>query len=226
LQEGNKKMALGEYVYCIISSKNAPKEFPVKGIEGNPVYSMNYKLLTAVASKATMKEYKPTDENVEIHKNVELEVLKQCSVLPVAYGMVFKNRGIVLGTMKRVYTLLWRNLKRVENKVELGIKAILPKEKEELEKLLNEKSLEEFRKECGTEFIEKLEKIAVSVKENRIFSEKLICNQSFLVEEDKIDAFTEKVVELRNKFKPLKIQYTGPWPAHNFVNIRIMSGGR
>jgi len=219
-------MVLGEYVYCIIPSKNAPKEFPVKGIEGNPVYSMNYKLLTAVASKAPMKEYTPTDENVEIHKNVELEVLKQCSILPVAYGMVFKNREIVLNTMKKVYTLLWRSLKRVENKVELGIKAIIPKEKSELEELLSGKSTEEFGKECRKEFIENLSKIAVSVKEDRLFSEKLICNQSFLVEKDKVDVFTEKVAQLREKFKPLKIQYTGPWPAHNFVNIKIMSGGK
>lgn len=219
-------MVLGEYVYCIIASKETPKEFGIKGIEGNPVYPLKYKLLTAVASGATMREFKPTDENVEIHKNVELEILKQCSVLPVAYGMVFKNRGIVLGTVKKVYPLLWRSLKKVENKVELGIKAIAPKEKNELEKLLNEKSLEEFRKECETGFTESLGEMAVSVKKGRLFSDKLVCNQSFLVEKDKVDAFSEKVAQLRNKFKELKIQYTGPWPAYNFVNIRIMSGGR
>ncbi len=219
-------MDSGEYIYCIMASKEAPKEFPIKGMEGNPVYSLKYKLLTAVASKATMKEFKPTDENIEIHKNVELEVLKEHSVLPVAYGMVFKNRGIVLGTMKKVYPLLWGGLKRVQNKVELGIKAIIPKEKKELEGLLNGKSLEEFRKECETGFIESLGEMAVSVKKDRLFSDKLVCNQSFLVEKDKVDAFTGKVEELRNKFKPLKIQYTGPWPAYNFVNIRIMSGGR
>ena len=219
-------MASGAYIYGIIASKEAPKEFGIKGIEGNPVYPLKYKLLTAVASEATMCEFKPTDENVEIHKNVELEILKQCSILPVAYGMVFKNKGIVLGTMKKVYPLLWKGLKRVENKVELGIKAIIPREKKELEKLLNGKSLEEFRKECETGFIEILGEMAVSVKKDRLFSDKLVCNQSFLVEKDKVDAFTEKVGELRNKFKELKIQYTGPWPAYNFVNIRIMSGGR
>jgi len=219
-------MALGEYVYCIISSKDTPEEFNIKGIEGSPVYPLKYKLLTAIASKATMKEYKPTDENVEIHKNVELEVMKHCSVLPVAYGMVFKSSGIMRGTMKKVYPLLWRSLKKVENKVELGIKAVVPKEKKELEKLLNGKSLDEFRKECGTEFIGSLGEIAVSAKKDRLFSDKLICNQSFLVEKDKVDAFTDKVGELRNKFQPLKIQYTGPWPAHNFVNIRLMGGGR
>ncbi|MFH1239904.1 MAG: GvpL/GvpF family gas vesicle protein [Candidatus Diapherotrites archaeon] len=219
-------MALGEYVYCVISSKDTPEEFNIKGMDGNPIYPLKYKLLTAIASKAVMKEYKPTDENVEIHKNVELEVMKHCSVLPVAYGMVFKSRGIVLGTVKKVYPLLWRSLKKVENKVELGIKVIVPKEKKELEKLLNKKSLDEFRKECETEFIENLSEIAVSTKKDRLFSDKLVCNQSFLVEKDKVDTFTEKVGELRNKHKSLKIQYTGPWPAHNFVNIRIMGGGR
>jgi len=219
-------MALGEYVYGVILSKDTPKEFQIKGMEGNPVYPLKYKTLTAMASKATMREFKPTDENVEIHKKVELAILKQCSVLPVAYGMVFKDRGIVLGTMKKVYPLLWKSLKRVENKVELGIKAIVPKEKKELEKLLNGKSVEEFGKECEAEFIESFGDIATSVKKDKLFSERLICNQSFLVEKDRVDEFTEKVEELRKKFNALKIQYTGPWPAHNFVNIRIMSGGR
>jgi len=218
-------MVLGEYVYCIIASKDTPKEFNLRGMEGNPVYPLKYKILTAMASKATMKEFKPTDENVETHKNVELAILKQCSVLPVAYGMVFKDKGIVLGTMKKVYPLLWKSLKRVENKVELGIKVVVPKEKKELDGLLNGKSLEEFGKECEAEFIENFGDMTVSVKKDKLFSERLICNQSFLVEKDKVDKFTEKVEELRNKFKALKIQYTGPWPAHNFVNIRIMREG-
>ena len=139
--------------------------------------------------------------------------------------MVFKDKGIVLGTMKKVYPLLWKSLKRVENKVELGIKVVVPKEKKELDGLLNGKSLEEFGKECEAEFIENFGDMTVSVKKDKLFSERLICNQSFLVEKDKVDKFTEKVEELRNKFKALKIQYTGPWPAHNFVNIRIMREG-
>jgi len=219
-------MSLGEYVYCIIASKDAPNEFNIKGIENNQVYPLKYKSLTAIVSQATMKEYEPTDENVEMHKNVELEILKQYSILPVAYGMVFKNRAVVLGTMKKVYATLWKNLKKVENKIELGIKAIAPKEKEELEKLLDGKSLEEFKKKCETEFIECLGEATVSVKKNKLFSERLICNQSFLIEKDKVNIFTENVGKLRKKFKSLKIQYTGPWPAHNFVNIRIMGGGR
>lgn len=216
---------MGEYVYCVIKRKKIPIDFAIKGIEDSDVYTINYNDLTAVASKAPMKEYKPTEENTEKHKEVSLHVLKNHTVLPVAFGMVFKTRGVLINTMRRVYPLLRKSLRLIDNKIELGVKTILPKDIEDFESEIG-KSKDEFIKECEEEFVNGLDKIAAQSKNGKLFSERLAFNRSFLVERDKIDNFSAELEKLGNKYNPLKLQYTGPWPPYNFVDIRIMSRGR
>ena len=216
---------MGEYVYCIIERKNAPKNFNIKGIEDSDVCTINYQDLAAVASKAPMKEYEPTEDATEKHKQVSLHVLENYTVLPVAFGMVFKSRGILINTMRKVYPLLKKNLRLIDNKIELGVKTILPKDIEVFESKTG-KSKEDYIKTCEEEFVNNLGKIAVQSKNGKLFSERLAFNKSFLVEKDKIDNFSAELEKLGNKYNPLKIQYTGPWPAYNFVDIKIMSRGR
>ena len=218
-------MKMGEYVYCIIERKNAPKNFEIKGLEDSDVYTINYHDLTAVASKAPMKEYEPTEENTEKHKQVSLHVLENYNVLPVAFGMVFKTRGILINTMRRVYPLLRKSLRLIDNKIELGVKTILPKDTEAFQSKIG-KSKDEFIKKCEEEFVNSLDKIAVQSKNGKLFSERLAFNRSFLVDRNKIDNFSAQLEKLGNNYNSLKIQYTGPWPPYNFVDIRIMSKGR
>lgn len=217
---------MGKYVYCIIARKEAPKTFDVKGIDDKEVYTINYNDLTAVVSEAPVKEYEPNEENIAKHKEVSLAVLKNHTVLPVAFGMVFKNKGILTSTMRKVYALLKRNLRLIDNKIELGVKAIFPADEEGLKNLLKGKTVEEFRKEYESEIVETLGKAAVESSKGKLFSEKLALNLSFLVNKDKMDEFSKTLGELNDKYPTLKIKYTGPWPPYNFVDIKIMSKGR
>jgi len=218
-------MADGEYVYCIINRKGAPNHLDITGIKGGPVYCIHYAEISAVVSKAPMIEYKATEENTTIHRDVNQYVLKNYTVLPVALGMVFKNRGVLINTMRRVYGLLRRSLRLVDNKIELGVKAILPKNKEEFEGNI-EKSVGEFRKICEEEYLKELRELSVETKEGKLFSERLAFNYSFLVEREKIPLFTEKITTLEEKYNQLLTKYTGPWPPYNFVDIKIISRGR
>lgn len=217
---------MGEYVYCIIARKEAPKTFDVKGIDNKEIYTINYNDLTAVVSEAPVKEYEPNEENIAKHKEVSLAVLKNHTVLPVAFGMVFKNKGILTSTMRKVYALLKRSLRLIDNKIELGVKAIFPVDEEGLKNLLKGKTVEEFRKEYESEIVETLGKVAVESSKGKLFSEKLALNLSFLVNKDKMDEFSKTLGELNDKYPTLKIKYTGPWPPYNFVDIKIMSKGR
>ncbi|MBI5073547.1 GvpL/GvpF family gas vesicle protein [Candidatus Woesearchaeota archaeon] len=217
-------MGDGEYVYCIISRKNAPDNFGITGIKGEPVYCIHYNDLSAVVSKAPMIEYKATEENTTIHRDVNQHILKNHTVLPVALGMVFKNRGVLINTMRRVYGVLRRSLRLVDNKIELGVKAILPKDKEVFEGCV-EKSVGEFRKLCEEEYLKELRELSVETKEGKLFSERLAFNYSFLVEREKIPLFTEKITTLEEKHNQLLTKYTGPWPPYNFVDIKIMGKG-
>jgi len=196
---------MGEYVYCIIKKKKTPMNFEIKGVEDSDIYTINYNDLTAVASKAPMKEYEPTEENTEKHKQVSLHVLENHTVLPVAFGMVFKTRGVLTNTMRRVYPLLRKNFRLIDNKIELGVKTILPKNIEVFESKTG-KSKEDYIKTCEEEFVNSLGKIAVQSKNGKLFSERLAFNRSFLVERDKIDGFSAELEKLNNKYNSLKIQ--------------------
>lgn len=224
--ETKRGLKMGEYVYCIIARKEAPKTFDVKGIDDKEVRTINYNDLTAVVSEAPVKEYEPNEENIAKHKEVSLAVLKNHTVLPVAFGMVFKNKGVLTSTMRKVYALLKRNLRLIDNKIELGIKVIFPVNEEELKNLLKGKTADEFRKECEKEFIETLSKAAVASNKGKLFSERLVLNRHFLVDKKRINEFSEVLGKLKDNYATLKIKYTGPWPPYNFVDIKIISKGR
>lgn len=241
---------MGEYVYCIV--KREAVNVPVKGIEDGETYPIPYKDVLAIASEAPFKDYEPTEDAAKKHREVVLHVLKSHSVLPVAFGMVFKNRKILLANIRNVYHLLLRSLIGVDNKIELGVKVIFPKKTEnfesedigeefvqqdpiqvpdEIEVLeenvheWDEKSIEDFRQQCGADFIQVLDKIAVRSAVGRLFSDRLVLNRSFLVNRNDIDKFSAEIDKLREKYPNLKIKFTGPWPPYNFVDIRILRRG-
>ena len=60
-------------------------------------------------------------------------------------------------------------------------------------------------------------------KELKLFSDRLVMNTAFLVDRDKIDIFSDEIEKLENKYANLKVQYSGPWPPYNFVDIQILS---
>lgn len=206
----------GKYVYCVIKADGGRKSFGNIGFGEEEVYTIRYKDFAAVVSDSPVKEYEATEEDVEIHKRVAEKVMKDYSVLPVAYGMVFKNKKLLLLAMNKARKPMKKAMKAVDNGVELGVKAIIPKES----------SISPPVDGWASDIFEYLKRKAVESKKLRLFSQRLILNASFLVERDKIEEFSKEVGGLKDKYGPLKIQYTGPWPPYNFVDIHILGKRR
>lgn len=206
----------GRYVYCIIKSPGEKKSFGNIGFGGQEVYTLEYRDFAPVMSNAALKKYEASDEEVELHRKVVEQVMKEHSVLPVAYGMAFKNKKLLLIAMSVGYKAMKKAMNEVDNRVELGVKLFLPKEN----------AAWDGKEECKSVFLETLKKKAVQSKELKLFSERLILNTSFLIDRDKINDFSSEVEQLGNKYPDLKIQYSGPWPPYNFVDIQILSRKR
>lgn len=202
---------MAEYLYCIIH-KTPLNGFSVAGIDGEMVHTIPYQDFYAIVSEVPLKDYEPIDENIQKHKDVELQLLKEHTVLPVAFGMVFKSRGILVNTMRNVYHILKRSLRIIDNKIELGVKVVVPKDG--------------MGKEIKEEDFATLDKTAVESRKGELFSDRLLYNKSFLVDRKDIERFSEEVERIRQKYKECKIQYSGPWPPYNFVDIRIMGRRR
>ncbi len=205
----------GRYVYCIIKSNGEKKSFGNIGFEGQEVYTIEYKDFAPVVSDAAVKKYEVNDDGVELHRKVVENVLKDHSVLPAAYGMVFKNKKLLLIAMSAGYKAMKKAMSEVDNKFELGVKGFLPKD-------VNW----EGKEKCKSDFLETLKKKSVRSKELKLFSDRLVLNASFLINRDKIDDFSSEVEQLGSKYPNLKIQYSGPWPPYNFVDIQILSRRR
>ncbi len=212
-----EKPKSGIYVYCLIRSPEEKKSFGTIGIGGEEVYTIAYRDFASVVSKAAMKSYDAGEGEVEVHKEVMGEVMKNRSVLPVAYGMVFKNKKLLSVAMKAGYKAVKKAMKTVDGRVELGIKIFLPKDAMDLDGKIDR---------CKLDFMGDLTKVAVDSKELKLFSDRLLLNSAFLVERNKIDEFSARVGVLGNEYGDLKTQYSGPWPPYNFVDIHIMGKKR
>ena len=211
------EQGIGKYVYCMIRSPGERKSYNNIGFGGEEVYTIEYRDFATVVSSAPMKKYEVSDEEVEHHRKVVGQVMDEHSVLPVAYGMVFKNKKLIQVAVKAGYKAIKKSMKNVDNKVELGVKVILPKDMPEW----NGKA-----EECKSDFMESLNCTAADSKELKLFSQRLVLNAAFLVDRDKIDEFSDGVDQLGNEYGSLKTQYSGPWSPYNFVDINILSKKR
>jgi hypothetical protein len=206
----------GRYVYCIIKSPGGRKSFGKMGFGDQEVYTLDYRNLAPVVSDIAMKKFDVNDGEILYHDRVVREVMKDHTVIPVAYGMAFKNKKLLLVAMSAGYTAMTKALKVIDNKVELGIKVIIPQvtiSKDELERV-------------RSDYLSRFKNKAAQWKELKLFSERLLLNASFLVEQKGIDEFSEEVKGLERDMPLLKVIYSGPWPPYNFVDIHILSKRR
>jgi hypothetical protein len=88
-----------------------------------------------------------------------------------------------------------------------------------------EAALEEEKAKCKETILSNLEPLALAVKTNNTYGERMIMNAAFLVEKTKEAAFDQKVNELADKYgDKMTFKYVGTLPPFNFVNIEINTG--
>src|SRR5574344_1295573 len=151
-----------KYVYCIIKSPEEAINFGNIGFQGHEVYTLDCNDFCPVVSNEPFKKYEIDDEEeISIHQNVVNEVRKHYSIIPVAYGMIFKNKKLIEVSMRARKKAIKKAITIVDNKVELGIKIFLPKDAK-----IDKQKMEQ----CKSESTERLEEIASHSKTLNLFS--------------------------------------------------------
>jgi len=145
-----------------------------------------------------------------LHAEILNKLAKKVTIIPLAFGTVFKDQEILENVLAKCHHAAKAALKLIEGKIELGVK-VLKKELDEPDGL-------------AKEILEPLSKIAVKTVPGDKFSDRLLLNNSFLVEKKKFSQFSAQVGELEEKYPELKFLYTGPWPPYSFINIKIAGG--
>ena len=97
----------GKYVYCIIETSE-PRSFGPMGIGGrkDDVYTVHHKGLAAVVSNTPLVVYDPTRENVFTHEQVNETVMREFTVLPMAFGALFRTEEDIVELIRGTYDAL------------------------------------------------------------------------------------------------------------------------
>ena len=206
----------GKYFYCVIPCSEE-KNFGNIGMNNDEVYTIPYRDVAVVVSDSLMKDYEMTEDNTRRHEEVLRKIMKEHTVVPVEFGATIKNERILRRLLTKAYDPTRECLKLIDNMVELGVKAV---QNEDIVFVDHEK-----RKECFSDILGSLNTRAKQAVTGDLFSDRLILNASFLVNKEDINAFSNEVTSLQEKYPMLKLLYSGPWAPYNFVYIKIGAEG-
>jgi len=242
----------GKYLYCIIETNQARNFGPLGiGGRGDPVTTISHDELSGVISDAPIKKYATTRENTLVHEKAIEEVMRQgYTVLPVRFGTVAGSAQDVRDVLRKRYREFKDLLRDMDNKVELGVKALwldmeaifgeILKEREDIKGLRDraarhpardsmiqvgemvQEALEKKKEKEAALLLDGVRKISADVRTNKTFGDNMFLNAAFLVDRSREKEFDNEIEAIRAKYEGrAKISYVGPAPPFNFVNIVI-----
>ncbi|WP_088555004.1 GvpL/GvpF family gas vesicle protein [Calderihabitans maritimus] len=122
-------VAEGKYIYGAIASREARNFGPIGvGDRNDLVYTINYRDLAMVVSDSPIIIYDPDRKHALQHERVLGEIMKEFTVIPASFGLIFKSEADVQELLKKIYEEAMEALKNLDNKVELGLKVLWKKE--------------------------------------------------------------------------------------------------
>jgi hypothetical protein len=119
----------GRYIYCIINwgEKKPIGNFGNIGIGENPVYTIDYKDIAAVASTIPFKQMESNLNDIVAHQRVVEAARLANTVLPVRFGVILKNEEGIKKLLASSYKDYRAKLSHFSGKDELGVKVLLDK---------------------------------------------------------------------------------------------------
>lgn len=240
----------GKYLYCIIKEKIKKIFDGAKGMDGKKVYTISYNNLSAVVSDSEIKEYPLTKDNLLTHQKTIEEVMKNYTVLPVAFGVIAENETTIKEKLLKPKCVeLLENLSGLDDKIAVGLKGLwldmaktfqeLVEENPEIKKLKEQNgniildrdqtieigklvgaSLALKKEEEKERILKTFKEIADDFKENRIFGDQMLFNAVFLVSKRKAKLFDQKARNLDKKYNG-RIHFKYVGPIPPFDFVKI-----
>ena len=219
------------YIYCVIPT-NQERKFDLVGLEGEKVYTMNYRDIAAVVSNISLsyEECDPTRRNMKTHTLVLEALMKDHTVLPARFGLISDSGDKLRELLQKYYPTLKDYIKKLDNRMEVGVKVFWEKEAMIAELEGKDQRLTKIKEEIKTlslpiaeqklvkagemvrSMIEKwvdrytgrvyleLMKIAVDGKKNYPIDIKNIINSAFLVDKAREKDFDALIDKLDSEY--------------------------
>ena len=246
----------GVYVFCVIQENQQKRfgQITLNGQE-NEVYTIHHQNTALVVTKVT-DEVLPNRNNLFAHQQTISKIMKQYTIIPMSFGNVFQSEGDALLVAKHLHLEFEKLFLQLENKFEVGLKVLAKqewvdqmlktdpvlsewkdgkKDKDNPATFYDQIHLGEraqnlvlnIERKVEEEIYNPLLALAEAGKQNNTIPGKVILNAAFLIDRQNEEAFDQKVNDLYQLWKgQVEFKYTGPWPAYNFVNIRLRIEGK
>ncbi|MGO8705063.1 MAG: GvpL/GvpF family gas vesicle protein [Candidatus Brocadiia bacterium] len=126
--------AAGRYIYAIVKDDEdtawkADHGFPWAaepiGFDGCPAYAISVGRTVAVVSDVPNRPLRPERKNLATHYAVLKRLMSQSAVLPMGFGTIADSAESILRILKTHQEALLQQLRRVENKFEMGLRVTL-----------------------------------------------------------------------------------------------------
>ncbi len=199
------------YVYGIVEAE--PLRMDVSGVAGaEEVTAVEHQQIAALVSEIETMNPDRSEANVRAHNQVLKQAMDQgCdgTVVPMQFGMVFETKNTIENVLRHGRRAFVQALEQTEGMIELGVKIIAH----------SDASVDRAAIVASVE--DELDRSSETVAQNRMFSDRLLINRSYLVERSNREALDAGIDRLRDRHEDVTIQYSGPWPPYNFVDIQI-----
>lgn len=193
----------GLYLYGVVRARR-------RGLERRhrELMRVRYRDVEALVRSSSFELPKDDDEQVQQHQKVIESVMRRSTILPVPFGIVFKDRRAVIKLLQDQYLVLDEGLSLLDGHWELRLH-VSPNDREQDHTDLSDEAMGVYSD------LRRFARAAVPFPHDQ---ERLM-SAAFLVERTSWVEFIERIETYGEQHKALSFDITGPWPAYDFVRI-------
>ena len=222
----------GQYIYAIVATSEDKNFGPIGiGSRNDDVFTVCYRDIGAVISPSLIMKYPVSRANTIAHQKVMEETMKFYPMLPVRFGTVAEGTELIKEkVLKARYDEIEKLLSYVEDKIELGLKALWVNMQDIYKEIIDEnrdimslrdrimskpikpqrdqvrlgemvkKALYAKRMRDEKAILDPLKGLCADHKVNNGFGDQMVTNSSFLVPKDREKKFDDAVDKLSAKY--------------------------
>lgn len=233
------------YVYCFVKDIKGVSVFP-RGLGGRKVRLVSFAGIGAVVSEGSPDGVVGNAENVLVHQEVVGRALELSrSVIPCRFGVWVADEAGVIALLRKNYPRLETYLARLEDKVEVGVKAILNGRQsadgrqrsadggrltageryllEKRERYHGAEGLSEQARRLAEEFNKATSPFWAAVRtEKKQGRQEIKLSLCYLIERDQLSSFKDAYERFCQEAPHCKLLYTGPWPPYSFADVTLL----
>lgn len=230
-----------QYLYGVVRAVG-DLDFGLIGLGAPPadVRAVREGQLAALVSTAPGHVVDPTRGHLLVHQRVTEAVLREHTLLPVAFGTVLGSEEQVRALLRSAHDALVGALEALGDKVELGLKVLYHREHLARRLELADTALCRREDEAETEherrlgaalqahaerdmalLLEGLRPLAFASRTLPPVGDRMLLNAAFLVGRDWVESFEARVKSLAARSDTYTFRFTGPWAPYSFVDVRL-----